>query len=233
MDLDINGFGTASLANPHAALSQVQLLQFGLHLPGDDSRAEVESYIRKRFSEIHQANVTHFLPKLISVGMGRTHCAAVGLALASRGRLFAETYLDAPIEQVIGGHVGTPVARGDILEIGNLVSTFKGSSLLLFVFLSELVAHLGHRYVLFTATPEVERLLARLGYSPVVLTEADPTHLPDQGAAWGHYYERHPRVMFGDAQPAIAAARRDVLYRGVARTIAPSVARIVTRMRER
>lgn len=226
MDLELDGVGAGTLATPGATLRQVKLLNFDLHLQGDTSRAGVESYIRRRFQDVHGAEISHFMPMLVSVGMGPMPCAAVGLAAATRGPLFLEQYLATPVEQAIANATGTTVARSDILEIGNLVSTWKGSSLLLFVFLSELIAHLGHRFVLFTATAEVERLLARLGYAPEVLATADPTLLPDRGAQWGRYYQRCPRVMFGDAQPAIAMARRDVLYRTVASTIAPSVARV-------
>lgn len=228
MELDFDAKGTATIAAPRAALRQLQLLDFDLHRPGDDSRPGVEAYIRSRFAAVHGARITHFLPHLVSVGHGPMHCAAVGLAMAHRGRLFAESYLDAPVERMIERQLGEPVTRADILEIGNLVSTWKGSSLLLFVFLSELIAHLGQRFVLFTATPEVERLLARLGYAPQVLVAADPAQLSDGGAQWGRYYERRPRVMFGEVAPAVAAARRDLLYRGVARSIASQVDRVAS-----
>ncbi|MCI1710882.1 MAG: thermostable hemolysin [Chiayiivirga sp.] len=233
MELEFDAEGRAAIGSPRAALRQVQLLDFGLHQRGDNSRSAVEDYIRNRFAAVHGARITHFLPHLVSVGHGDTHCAAVGLAMAARSRLFAETYLDAPVERMIERQLGEPVARADILEIGNLVSTWKGSSLLLFVFLSELIAHLGQRFVLFTATPEVERLLARLGYAPQVLAEADPAQLPDGGVQWGRYYERRPRVMFGEVAPAVAAARRDLLYRGVAHSIASQVDRMTQQLSRR
>lgn len=204
-------------------LRQLRVLQFAQHVAGDPARAAVEHFVRARFAASHGAQVDHFLPHLISLGHGRRYCAAVGLAAATQGPLFAERYLAAPIEQLIATTRGGPVGRGDVLEIGNLVSSWKGGSLLLFVFLSELIVRLGYRYVLFTATREVERLLDKLGYAPVVLAQADPARLPDGGARWGRYYERGPRVMFGEVPPAVAAARRDRRYRAVARAIATQV----------
>ena len=147
--------------------------------------------------------------------------------------MFAETYLDAPIERLIARETGLAVTRGDILEIGNLVSTWKGSSLLLFVFLSEVIDRLGYRWVLFTATREVENLLAKLKYAPVVLADADPARLPDAGASWGSYYRRLPRVMFGDVPPAVASARKDLVYRFAARVIAGQVDRVCAEFRRR
>lgn len=206
-------------------LRSLRLLEFQLHPQGGPARGAAERYVRERFAQMHGAQVDHFLPCLVSLGRGGTFCSAVGLAAAARGPLFAERYLHAPIEQLIAAATGETVARHQVLEIGNLVSSWKGSSLLLFVFLSELIDRLGHRFVLFTATRDVDRLLARLGYAPVVLAEADPACLPDGGRQWGTYYRRAPRVMFGDVPPAVAAARQDRLYRVVARMIAPQVER--------
>lgn len=214
-------------------LRQLPSLRFLLQTPGGPHRKSVEDYVRARFAARHGARIAHLLPNLIALGKGDQHCGAVGLAAAANGPLFAETYLDAPIQQLIARATGEPVARGDILEIGNLVSTWKGSSLLLFVFLTELIARLGHRWVLFTATREVEALLGRLAYAPVVLADADPARLPDGGASWGSYYARGPRVMFGEVPPAVASARKNLPYRLVARTIAGQVERVCGELRLR
>lgn len=217
----------ATALGEHGLIDRLRLLQFDLHAQGGATRADVEDYIRVRFAGHHDAAISHFLPQLVSLGRDGRPCAAVGMADAARGRLFAETYLAAPIETLVSHACGEAVGRGDILEIGNLVSSWKGSSLLLFVFLSELIDRLGYRFVAFTATREVDRLLAKLGYAPVVLSDADPACLPDAGASWGRYYSHRPRVMFGEVRPAVRAARRGVLYRAVARTIAPHVERIL------
>ena len=215
------------------ALHQLPGLRFELHPSDADQRCVVEEYIRSRFAGRHDARVTHFLPELVTLGTPQHHCGAVGLAPAASGPLFAEIYLDASIEQCIAARTGEAVSRHDVLEIGNLVSTWRGSSLLLFVFLSELIDRLGYRWVAFTATREVESLLARLGYSPVALADADPGRLPDAGAAWGRYYRDRPRVVFGEVPPAVAAARRRVLYRMVARLISSQVDAIVAQFRSR
>lgn len=216
-----------------AALRQLLSLHFSLSSAGSRDRAAMESYIHARFANRHTARIAHFLPNLIALGVDGRYCGAVGLSPAALGPLFAETYLDEPVERAISRATALDVAREEILEIGNLVSTWKGSSLLLFVFLSEVITQLGHRWVLFTATLEVESLLARLGYRPIVLAEADPRRLPDQGASWGGYYRHHPRVMFGEVQPGVTAARKSLVYRTVARAISGQVDRIVEQLRQR
>lgn len=214
------------------ALRRLPGLRFLHHRPDGEQRAAVEQYIRSRFAGRHGACVTHFLPDLLTLGSQGQYCAAVGLARAAEAALFAEVYLDVPIEAAIAARIGEPARRCDILEIGNLVSTWRGGSLLLFVFLSEVIDRLGFRWVVFTATREVEALLARLGYAPIGLADADPARLPDGGAAWGGYYRHAPRVVFGEVRPAVAAARRGLPYRLAARLIAPQVERVCRALRD-
>lgn len=193
-------------------LPKIRIPRFGLQTPGSPEREAVEAYIHKRFVEVHAAEVAHFLPNIISMRCAGEYMAAVGLALASSGKLFAEQYLDAPIEQVISDKLGFQVAREQIVEIGNLVSTWKGSSLLLFIVIGEVMKRLGYHYVMFTGTREVKTLLARLRYMPIVLADANPSLLPDGGASWGSYYNNQPQVMFGDNRPAMEAARKNPMY---------------------
>ena len=207
--------------------------QFVLHSPLASTRADVECCIQEQFARRHGAQIAHFLPELISLGCELRICAAVGLSPAARTRLFAESYLDTPIEQAIAALSGQTVARSEVLEIGNLVSSWKGSSLLLFVFLSELIERAGFRWAVFTATPEVERILAKLNFAPQALATANPERLADAGASWGRYYQRAPRVMFGEIAPAIAIARRGLMYRAAAKMIAPQVAEIATQLQSR
>ena len=207
-------------------LPQIKIPRFGLHRAQSPERAAVEAYIHERFSAVHRAEVSHFLPNIISLRCGGEYSAAIGLAPASSGKLFAEHYLDAPIEQVISEKLGTPIARDQIVEIGNLVSTWKGSSLLLFIVIGEVLERMGYHYVLFTGTREVKALLARLHYSPVVLTDADPSVLPDKGASWGSYYTNNPQVMFGDNRPAMAAARKNPMYRATVAAISRPIEKI-------
>lgn len=212
-------------------LPHIRIPRFGLQTASSPERAAVEAYIHDRFAGVHCAEVTHFLPNIISLRCGGEYSAAVGLAPAGVDRVFAEQYLDAPVEQVIGEKLGLQVAREQIVEIGNLVSTWKGSSLLLFIVIGEVMERLGYHYVLFTGTREVKALLARLRYSPIVLADANPDRLPDGGASWGTYYTNNPQVLFGDNLPAIAAARKNPMYRATVAAISRPIEKICAQLR--
>ena len=92
---------------------------------------------------------------------------------------------------------------------------------------------MGARFAVFTATREVERLLARLGYTPIELVRADPARLADGGASWGRYYAQAPRVLYGEIRPAVALARRSRAYRAVARLLASQIDRVCDEYRTR
>lgn len=212
-------------------LPHIQIPRFALQTITSPTRPAVETYIHERFAQVHGAEVTHFLPNIISLCCGDDYSAAVGLAQASSGKLFAEQYLSAPVEQLLSAELGLQVERHEIVEIGNLVSTWKGSSLLLFIVIGEVLERLGHHYVLFTGTREVKALLARLRYSPVILADADPSLLPDGGASWGTYYNNQPQVMLGDNRPALAAARKNPMYRATVAAINHAIDKICVQLR--
>lgn len=212
-------------------LPRIQIPRFSLQMPESAERMAVESYIRARFAEVHKAHISHFLPNIISLRCAGDYSAAVGLAPASSGKLFAEQYLTVPVEQLISEKLGKTVERHQIVEIGNLVSTWKGSSLLLFIAIGEVMERLGYQYVLFTGTREVKALLARLRYSPCVLADADPQLLPDGGASWGSYYTNQPQVMFGDNRPPMEAARKNPMYRATVAAINRSIEKLCAEFR--
>jgi hypothetical protein len=204
--------------------SRVQMPEFELHNSADPQRPVVERYIHDKFLQAHNASVNHFLPSIITLSCHDSYSAAVGLSPAAKSSLFAERYLQNPIEQEIANKLAVAdVSRDEIVEIGNLVSTWSGSSALLFVFLSELIDRLGYRYVMFTATQEVEQLLSRMHYEPITLTDAKPECLEDGGASWGSYYAKQPHVMVGDVHAAIVKARENRLYRATAAVISAKV----------
>jgi len=167
---------------------------FALAGPRDPGRAEVEQYISRVFAETYGARLYSFLPLLLSHGDGNNIHAALGLRRADSGPLFLEQYLNQPVEQRLAEASGSAVARADIVEIGNLVSTSRGSSRLLFLMLAELFAAAGVTWAIFTATPEVYRLLSKLTGNQVVLCRADGRRLGDKVADWGSYYDTEPAV---------------------------------------
>ncbi|WP_193162018.1 thermostable hemolysin [Microbulbifer hainanensis] len=190
--------GFQSVTPTDAVISQPPVVTswpgFSLAAARDPGRIGVEQYISAVFAATYGARLYSFLPLLLSQGDGDRINAALGLRRADSGPLFLEQYLDKPVEQRLAEASGSPVTRADIVEIGNLVSTSRGSSRLLFLMLAELFAAAGVTWAIFTATPEVHRLLQKLTGNQVVLCQADGSRLGDKIADWGSYYDTRPAV---------------------------------------
>lgn len=104
--------------------------QDGLELvpPGHPARPALEAFIGAQFARTYGARLAHFCHTL--AGHRDAHgrwVAALGYTPASDDSLFLEQYLDLPVETAIAGHVGHPVARIDVVEVGNLAAIDAGA----------------------------------------------------------------------------------------------------------
>jgi len=161
-------------------------------------RRAFEDFIAARFARAYGARLTHFLPHLLGVkdGLGRWQAAA-GYAAAGAQPLFLEQYLDQPVEQALAAAIGAPIARGSVVEVGNLAANNAGMARALIPQLARHLHRMGYRWVAFTATRALRNSFHRLGLKPVPIAAADPARLADGGAHWGSYYDQDPVVVAG------------------------------------
>lgn len=162
---------------------------------------ELRQFIRQRYADTYQAHINHFLPLLLASFTPSGVQGVLGLQPGMAGQFFVEQYFDTTIEQQISKATGQAVDRRQVIETGNLAS-MQGGSQRLFIVLTELLYQAGFRWVCFTATPQVQSLLKRLGFAPELLGPADPSRLPDSGQRWGSYYQHQPNVLAGDVHKA-------------------------------
>ncbi|CAA0082325.1 Uncharacterised protein [Zhongshania aliphaticivorans] len=184
-------------SNPALKLRRLPLPsapKFSLTSRDDTNRPEVERYIADKFDARYGARVKQFMPELLTLQCNNDISAAVGFRSAQFESLFLERYLDTTADQQLSKILGYRLARSSITEIGNLVSTWRGSSQLLFIALTELMVQRGCQWTIFTATPEVSKLLNRLGLEQIVLCHADGHRLGHDLKNWGSYYDAKPAV---------------------------------------
>lgn len=173
----------------------------------------IEAFIRERFAARYGARIRHFMPALLQ--LEDTHgsrLGAVGLRSAAVEPLFLERYLDLPIEAEIARESGTPVARSQIIEVGNLAARGAGHARLLIVALTSLLASHGYDWVVFTGTSEVLNSFGRLDLGTLRLADADPERMGDERADWGSYYDNHPQVMAGNVRRGHACLLANGVY---------------------
>jgi hypothetical protein len=164
----------------------------------DPARPELHCFIRTVFRRAHGARVDLFYPALLGFQTGQGLRAVVGYRGGSATELFAEHYLDLPAERLIAARAGRCLARGDLVEVGNLALSDPGHARWVIAASTAFLAAAGYRWVLFTATRPLANAFRRLGLRPIHLADADPARLPDGGKAWGAYYRQGPAVYAGD-----------------------------------
>jgi hypothetical protein len=183
-----------------------------VHAPGDEGRAEVESFIASVYRHRFGAHLEQFAPSLVAVRERGRIVAAAGYRDAGTGPLFLEQYLPRPVEELLAFHTGRQPPRASIVEVGHLAAVQAGLGRRL---VGQLGAHLGGRgyqWVVSTLTQELRRLLLHMGVAPLTLAPADPGALGAAARQWGSYYEHRPVVVAGHLPQALrllhARARR-------------------------
>jgi hypothetical protein len=202
-----------------------------LHGPTSVERHFAESFIQRIYAKAFGARVSHFMPLLLELRDDRGGRAVLGIRPASGAApLFLEQYLDRPVEQEIAARANCPVDRDAIVEIGNLAADQRGASKHLFVLLAAVLAAANYRWMAFTATPQVEKLIERLHYSPIALRRVNPDRIGEQVHDWGSYYDAKPRVAYCDLRGAMDAARNHLASARLLQDNAVAIAAIASQI---
>ncbi|HYR06114.1 MAG TPA: thermostable hemolysin [Gallionella sp.] len=184
------------ISNPTIGLAE---RPFDVHFsqPGENDRVEVEQFIDDVFHEAYGAKIRRFKPCLMSLRDQENRLiAACGFRSAALGPLFLEVYLDQPIEAVLAERTGSPVERGDIVEVGNFSVIEPGVARYLITAIVDRLHATSKQWAVFTAVPMVRNAFIKMGLNPVMLGDANKGRLPaEEQAEWGSYYEQKPQVM--------------------------------------
>lgn len=223
MPVSLSGHRTARLPsgfyfssdrlNSQAAVhypSRPQQSSLQLYSGNHPQRGLAQQFIHHCFARRYAADIHEFMPYLIA-WQQQQFVAALGLRPAADIALFAERYLDEPVENYLGRLSDRPVARCSIVEVGNLAVTEARISRLLFIVMTVFLAQRGFEWVVFTANPEVRNIFQRLQLKPILLKTADPTCLGSDRLHWGSYYSRQAQVMAGYIPEGYAALQENRL----------------------
>lgn len=167
--------------------------------PNSASRPALEQFVSRCFHDAFNAEIQGHLPYFLSAYNDDKLAATLGFQPVQKTKsIFLEQYLDTTIEQTISLASNLAVSRTHVVELGNLSSERKGFSEVLFILIAAILHQAGYHWVVFTATQQVQKLVAKLKLDTYLLGDADPLKLPDKGASWGHYYDSKPKVLAGD-----------------------------------
>lgn len=193
--------------------------EFSLIGPASADMADARDFIHREFSRSFNAHIEHYLPNLLTMRCLGAISGVIGMKPAGQYTdLYVEQYLDIPVEEKISLISDSPVSRGSVVEIGNLVALRKGVSQILFLIMAATLHEAGYQWIVFTATRTLRNNLIKLGFPMHSLGPADPSHLPDEElASWGNYYSTDPQVVVGDLSDAMQIINKRSLFRQVHR----------------
>lgn len=176
-------------------------LTLARHHPGDPLWPVLGGFIQDRFRRNYGAEVTTFCPELLSLARNdHSLCAVAGIRPAATERLYSEFYLDTDVEIFLAERLGhDEIARGSIVEVGNLAPASVGQARWLIATLTAYLYSSGYEWVVFTAIPPIYNAFTRLGLPLQIYTRADISRLPPEVRdQWGSYYEAGPVVCYGN-----------------------------------
>ena len=179
-----------------------------IHREDDPARLDVEDFIRRVYATRYGAQIDSFAPVLVSLRDDDGITAAAGYRAASRGPLFLERYLDAPIELLLSAQADGPWTRDDIVEVGHLAAARPGEGRRLIYLLAPQLTSQGFTWVASTLTKELRHLFIRIGITPLALGTANRSALGADTNQWGSYFDHYPVVLAGHLQRALLQLAR-------------------------
>jgi len=182
---------------------------------GHEDRQQVERFIHDRFGIEYSADIRNFMPNLLRLMTDSGELiAAAGYRTAGEHRLFLETYLDEPVEEVLSRAYGQIIARDSIVEVGNLADAHPGGGRAAITALTAYLSGMGYQWVVFTGVKKLRNGFRRLGIETEQIGQADTARLKSKELQrWGRYYQSGPLVMAGNIMKGYWALRfaREVL----------------------
>jgi hypothetical protein len=160
----------------------------------------------RKYFEVFGASPTASFSEYLATGREPDQLAGLGYRRAGDGRLFLESYLDEPVEVEVGKALGRPIARSDVVEIGNFAADNAFVMLELWGAAANDLAGRSEIAVA-TLTAPLRQIFKRIG---LPFRSIGPAHAERAGPGagdWGTYYLQDPQVCAGviaDGQAAIA-----------------------------
>ena len=209
--------GCAKVVNLPRLVEPQKPLSFAIQTDDVAARAPLEAFIQQIFRQVYGAHIGSFYPALISIARPDGGFAAVAGFRSAAMPLFAEHYLDRPIELQLAKQ-GVAVVRGSIVEMGNLAPAGAGQARWLIAALTSFLYSAGFSWVIFTAVPVLHNAFGRMGIPLLTLAAARRSQL-EAGLKddWGSYY---------DSSPMVYAADIHASYRTLSRQIGPGMPRL-------
>ncbi len=193
----LRGFAPVTVRGSHRLMEAVDA----------DARGLLHRFIAEQFRVHFEAEVPDDTPRLLGIfGRDGELCAAFGIRTRADG-FFSEHYLGTALETALFRKTGQRFDPERVVEVSHFAMSRARVFAGIVPLMASGLAALGFDHVVCTATRCLVRYFARRYLTPLILTEARATDLPETlRSCWGSYYLADPAVAFG---PLAAALERE------------------------
>ncbi len=218
-----------SLRRDKGTLIEKQL-NFDIQLAsiGSKKRNEIEVFIKQGFTKAYDAKISITTPHLLALSNGN-YKAALGIR-SGHDNLFLEQYLSGSIEQqpVFVAH---NIKRQDIVEISHLFSNAKRFTIPLFMVTAVSLFYLNYRYLVFSGTEKVIKLIGNAGVSNTLIGNADQNKMETSTDDWGSYYSTNPKIIAVSLSEVMSLIIKHPLYTKMFQSLDGQIAKICQQLR--
>lgn len=218
-----------SLKKDKGSLIKKQL-NFDIHLApvGSKNRNEIEAFIKQGFAKAYDAKISITTPHLLALSNGN-YKAALGIR-SGHDNLFLEQYLTGTIEQQ-AVFVEHDIKRQDIVEISHLFSNAKRFTIPLFMVTAVSLFYLNYKYLVFSGTEKVIKLIGNAGVSNTLIGKADHNKIEASTDDWGSYYSTNPKIISISLSEVMHLIISQPLYTKMFQSLDAQIAKICRQLR--
>ncbi|WP_170940519.1 thermostable hemolysin [Pseudoalteromonas sp. NBT06-2] len=213
-----------SLRRDKGTLIEKQL-NFDIQLApiGSKNRNEIEAFIKQGFAKAYNAKISITTPHLLALSNGN-YKAALGIR-SGHDKLFLEQYLSGAIEQQ-SVFLDNNVKRQDIVEISHLFSNAKRFTIPLFMVTAVSLFYLNYKYLVFSGTEKVIKLIGNAGVSKTRIGKADHNKIATSTDDWGSYYSTNPKIIAVSLSEVMYLITKHPLYTKMFQSLDGQIAKI-------
>ncbi|OUR60704.1 hypothetical protein A9Q74_12075 [Colwellia sp. 39_35_sub15_T18] len=225
----IQGQTATSLKKPKGNLIE-QKLNFDIQLApvGSKHRNEIEAFIKQGFAKAYGAKISITTPHLLALSNGN-YKAALGIR-SGHDELFVEQYLSGVIEQQ-AVFVDNKVKRQEIVEFSHLFSNAKRFTIPLFMVTAVSLFCLNYKYLVFSGTEKVLKLLDKAGVQNTFIGNADHHKIQASTDDWGSYYSTNPQIMAVSLLEVMSLIAKHPLYTKMFQSLDSQIGQICQQLR--
>jgi hypothetical protein len=200
-------------------------LNFDIQLApiGSKSRNEIEAFIKHGFAKAYDAKISITTPHLLALSNGN-YKAALGIRSGHKN-LFLEQYLSGTIEQQ-PVFADNNIKRQDIVEISHLFSNAKRFTIPLFMVTAVSLFYLNYKYLVFSGTEKVIKLIGNAGVSNTLIGNAEHKKIAASTDEWGSYYNTNPKIIAVSLSEVMSLITKHPLYTKMFQSLDGQIAKI-------